>query len=89
MVTACAGCDSFQPWVSAVTGTGAGFMYMTVSWLMVSFRLDDPVDAVAVHGGGGLWGLLIAPVFMDNGVAFGGGSEALQVPKPEGGLERS
>ena len=27
-------------------------------------RLDDPLDAVAVHGGGGVVGLLAVPFFM-------------------------
>ena len=31
---------------------------------MLRFRLDDPLDAVAVHGGGGLVGLLSVPWFM-------------------------
>ena len=29
--------------------------------------MDDPVDAVAIHGGGGLLGILAAPIFMENG----------------------
>ena len=33
-----------------------------------SFRLDDPLDAVAVHGGGGLVGVIAQPFF-----AFGKG----------------
>ena len=32
--------------------------------LVLRFRLDDPLDAVAVHGGGGLVGLLSVPWFM-------------------------
>ena len=31
---------------------------------MLRARLDDPLDAVAVHGGGGLVGLLSVPWFM-------------------------
>ena len=26
-------------------------------------RVDDPLDAVAVHMGSGLWGLIAAPLF--------------------------
>ena len=31
---------------------------------MLRLRLDDPLDAVAVHGGGGLLGVLCVPFFM-------------------------
>ena len=34
---------------------------------MLSLGIDDPVDAVAIHAGGGLLGILAAPVFMENG----------------------
>ena len=34
-------------------------------------KLDDPLDAVAVHGGGGLWGLLCVPFFMSAGLEEG------------------
>ncbi len=30
-------------------------------------KIDDPLDAVAVHGNGGLIGLILAPFFMDIG----------------------
>ena len=29
--------------------------------------IDDPVDAVAIHGGGGLIGIIAAPIFMEDG----------------------
>ena len=31
--------------------------------LLFQFKLDDPLDAVAVHGGAGMVGVLCAPVF--------------------------
>ena len=34
---------------------------------MASVKIDDPLDAVAVHAGSGLWGLLAAPIFMKDG----------------------
>lgn len=33
--------------------------------------VDDPLDAVAVHFGGGLWGLIAASLFDNNGLVFG------------------
>jgi len=38
---------------------------------MIRAKLDDPLDAVAVHGGGGLWGLLCVPFFMSAGLKEG------------------
>ena len=29
--------------------------------------MDDPVDAVAIHGGGGIIGIIAAPIFMEDG----------------------
>ena len=64
MVSVCAGCNLYQPWAALVVGAGAGVWYVAVHLLMVRCRLDDPLDAVAVHGAGGLWGLLCVPFFM-------------------------
>lgn len=38
--------------------------------------VDDPLDAVAVHFGGGLWGLIAASLFDNNGLVFGAVSES-------------
>ena len=44
-------------------------MHLTSRFLRL--KLDDPLDAVAVHGGGGLWGLLCVPFFMSAGLEEG------------------
>ncbi|CAK5077079.1 unnamed protein product [Meloidogyne enterolobii] len=74
MVSACAGCNKmfvwltktlprcfvFRPvWTSAITGSIAGMAYLAFSELCLIMRIDDPLDAFAVHFGGGLWGLII------------------------------
>lgn len=71
MVALCGGCNLYEPWAAMLVGAGAGVMFMTVHTLMLKFRLDDPLDAVAVHGGGGLWGLLCVPFFMSAGLEEG------------------
>ena len=35
------------------------------------------MDAVAIHGGGGLLGVLAAPIFMEDGLVYTGSQEAL------------
>ncbi|XP_076450086.1 putative ammonium transporter 1 [Babylonia areolata] len=64
MASACAGCNVYYPWGAAIVGLFASVAYKFTSWLMVRMRVDDPLDAVAVHFGGGTWGV-IAVVFLD------------------------
>ena len=40
---------------------------MTADHSLSLVQIDDPVDAVAVHFVGGLLGMLLAPIFMDDG----------------------
>ena len=61
-VSICAGCEVYEGWASICIGFIAGIVYITIAQAMENFKLDDPVEAVAVHGGGGFTGLI--------GVAF-------------------
>ena len=67
MVSVCAGCNAFQPWAAAVVACVAAFLYLLLSKLVLAMGVDDPVDAVAIHAGGGIWGVIAAPIFMDGG----------------------
>ena len=53
MVSVCAGCNSYYPWISAGIAFVAGVIYVSISLLMVKLKIDDPLDAVAVHAGAG------------------------------------
>ena len=46
-----------------VIGSIGGAIVMAVSKLMKRFRIDDVVDAVAVHLGCGIWSAISAPFF--------------------------
>ncbi|KAK0396553.1 hypothetical protein QR680_001764 [Steinernema hermaphroditum] len=70
MVASCAGCNNMMPWASSFTGTGAGLMYLGLSELMLKLKIDDPLDAFAVHAGGGFWGLFAVCVIGKDGVAY-------------------
>ena len=63
MVSLCAGCNIYEPWAGLVVGILAGCVYYGASKLMISCKLDDPLDAVAVHMGGGTLGVLAVPFF--------------------------
>ena len=64
MVAMCAGCNGMEEWAAFVTGLIAGPTYICWSTLIFKLKIDDPLDAVAVHLGGGLWGIIAAPLFL-------------------------
>ncbi|XP_071509116.1 putative ammonium transporter 1 [Diadema antillarum] len=77
MVAICAGCNSVYPWGAAAVGAVSGVTFIAWSSLMEKVRVDDPLDAVAVHLGGGLWGVLAAPILArDSGVVFSFSADA-------------
>ena len=53
MVCVSGGCDGYHPLVAALIGLVSGPSYLGISRLMVHLQIDDPVDAVAIHLGGG------------------------------------
>jgi len=63
LVAITAGCATVETWAAFVIGIGAGWVYLGVSRLLVRLRIDDAVDAVGVHCGGGAWGLISTGLF--------------------------
>ncbi|VDO39250.1 unnamed protein product [Haemonchus placei] len=70
MVSSCAGCDRMEPWASSFTGIGAGLIYLALSHFMIAMKIDDPLDAFAVHAGGGFWGLFSACIIAHDGIVY-------------------
>ncbi|KAK6973707.1 ammonium transporter Amt1, partial [Biomphalaria glabrata] len=69
MVAICAGCDTYRPWGAIIVGTIAAVSFNITSYLMIKLKIDDPVDAVAVHFGGGSWGVIaVAFLKYDTGI---------------------
>ena len=64
MVSLCAGCNLYEPWAALIVGAMGGVGFIAAHFAMLRLRLDDPLDAVAVHGAGGLVGVLAVPWFM-------------------------
>lgn len=90
LVSITAGCATFAPYVSLLVGMAGAGVYMAASRAMRSLRIDDPLDAVAIHGAGGLWGLAAVGLFsapipqaaagfraVHYGAAYGGGGRLL------------
>jgi len=72
LVAITAPCAFVAPWAAAVIGVVAGWLVVAVV-LMVerTFKVDDPVGAVAVHGANGLWGVLAVGLFADGSYGSG------------------
>lgn len=71
MVSLCAGCNLYEPWAALLVGSWGGLGFLAVHHVMLRLQLDDPLDAVAVHGAGGLVGLLSVPLLMVVGLEEG------------------
>lgn len=53
-----------QPWAGLVIGLLSGLFYVASSKFILNvLKVDDPLDAVAVHGFCGFWGLIAASLF--------------------------
>jgi len=64
LVAITAGCASVPPWSALVTGCLAGICYRVASHVMVEhLSVDDPLDAFAIHGVNGAWGVLASAIF--------------------------
>jgi Amt family ammonium transporter len=63
LVSITAGCAFVKPWESIIIGFIGGFVYFGASFLMKLLKVDDVVDAFAVHGACGLWGILALGLF--------------------------
>lgn len=79
LVAITAGCNAVEPWESVLIGLVGGLLYVGASMLLAKLKVDDVVDAFAVHGVNGLWGILALGLFGNpdkgaggNGAFYGG-----------------
>jgi Amt family ammonium transporter len=63
LVAIAAGCATMDPPFAALTGLIAGAVFSFGRDLILKMRLDDVVDAIAVHGISGTWGTVAAAMF--------------------------
>lgn len=57
------GAAMVNTWSAYIIGMTSGFVYYGFSKLMLKLKIDDPVDAIAVHMGCGMWGLIMTSAF--------------------------
>jgi ammonium transporter, Amt family len=90
LVSITANCSVIHPWAGIIIGGLGGLLLVGASWFVSHvLKIDDPLDAIAVHGFCGYWGVIATGLFavrgfvdetygMDAaGAFFGGGGKIL------------
>lgn len=90
LVGICSTCAMVQPYIAVIVGGVASAVYLMSSKLVLRLRIDDPLDAFAVHTGPGIWGAIAAGLFNEQrfqvragytgeywGLFYGGGARLL------------
>ncbi len=63
LVAITANCNVVNTGEAAIIGSIGAGVTMVVSYWLKRWRIDDAVDAIAVHGGAGVWGTLAVALF--------------------------
>jgi len=72
LVSITAGPDAFKPYMAVIVGSLGGLVYMGSSKLVKMMKVDDPLDAFAVHGCCGAWGVFATGLFaFETGLFYG------------------
>lgn len=73
-------CDNVASWAAVVIGFISGLIYIGYSRLLIYFKIDDPLDASAIHGGVGTWGVVAVGWFdQTKGILYGKGGKQFGV----------
>ena len=63
LVAITASCHAVSPLMAAIIGGLGSAIMMLVSYCLERWQIDDAVDAIAVHGGAGVWGTIAVALF--------------------------
>ncbi|KAJ1624091.1 ammonium transporter AmtB-like domain-containing protein [Pavlovales sp. CCMP2436] len=63
LVSVTASCAVIEPWAAIIIGGIGGIIMLLTSKLVLKLKIDDPLDAFAVHAGGGMWALIATGIF--------------------------
>ena len=70
LVAITAGCATVEPYGAVAIGCLAAPTYAAASCLMRRLRIDDPLDAFAVHGANGILGIVLVGFFTTEEFSF-------------------
>lgn len=62
-----AGCAAVTPLSAIAIGTIAAVIMTVIAGILWKLKIDDPVGAVPVHAGAGIWGVLAVGIFSPTG----------------------
>jgi len=57
-VAICSSADEIEPYGGIIIGAAAGLAYLLLAYVLVRFKVDDPLDAAPVHLGAGICGVI-------------------------------
>jgi len=77
LVSITASCNNVTPWMAFVIGVIGGVVYSYGCKLLDVVNVDDPVEAAAVHGFCGMWGLIATGFFDQDQGLFSGNREKM------------
>lgn len=73
LVSCTASCDKIEVWSAFIIGTVGSLFYSLGCLLLKNTGIDDPLEASAVHLGGGTWGVLAVAFFnTERGLFYNG-----------------
>lgn len=80
LVSITAGCAFVSPISALFMGAVGGILVVLAVEFFDKIKADDPVGAIAVHGVGGVWGIIAVGLFAtEGGLFYGGGAYLLMV----------
>jgi ammonium transporter, Amt family len=79
LVSVTAGCFLYQAWEAILVGFIGSILVCFLTPIFAKMGVDDPVGASAVHGLGGIWGVISVGLFADDPKPLGttGGRKGL------------
>ena len=86
LVAITAGADVIEPKLSLMVGASAGIVYWLASQAVEAMHVDDVVDAVAVHGACGFYGVVSVGLFHHQRGLFTSGDGGQLVSQLLGGV---
>jgi len=78
-VSVTAGANVLTPWNSVIVGIIGGVVYVACCESLLYLQIDDPLEAVPIHGACGIWGVLAVGLFASEegitGLFYGNGEQ--------------